>query len=174
MKLKESLKNLQLRATLTTENKLELAKLAQPLLTEDEYLSLIHKQFNRGLVGESIFKQLINCNFKNNNITGHDILINGEWYEFKYLGCGSKPSITETVRLSTETVAEFADRILNKYHATDTKGFIFYLNNDFIFNRLDWYFVSFKEVKKIIIGENPAIGEKVKLQSKNRVYRIII
>ena len=152
-------------------NYFEALERTEAYFTTDEFFALKFKRKNRGMVGEANFKKNEGDDRPFSN-SGADVIIDGVKYEFKYLGNGSKPSVTEKKRLQGETLENFAHRVIYGEYG-DVDKFALYFDDDYDITLNKCIITDHETMKQVIINENEKEGYKTRLTSKNRVIKTL-
>lgn len=141
---------------------MELAE--QGFINENQLDALLNKQMNKGIIAEGTLTTNLNINTTFDNKQGEDLIYRGIKIQFKYMGFGSSPSVTETKKKATETVEKFVDRVLEKYSEVDE--FWIYAENDLELDLNRIYALTKNQFKQFLITQNIKDNKKIRLTGK--------
>lgn len=141
---------------------IELAE--QGFINENQLDGLLNKQMNKGIIAEGTLVTSLNINTSFDNKQGEDLIYRGIKVQFKYMGYGSSPSVTETKKREDETVETFIDRVLEKYNRVDE--FWIYAENDMEMNLNNIYALTKNQFKQFLITQNIKNNKKIRLTGK--------
>jgi hypothetical protein len=145
---------------------LELAE--QGFINENQLDGLLNKQMNKGIIAEGTLVTNLNIRTSFDNKQGEDLIYRGIKVQFKFMGFGSSPSVTETKKQDDEEVETFVDRILKKYNKVDE--FWIYADNDLELDLNKMYMLTREQFKRFLFTQNIKNNKKIRLVGK-RILR---
>lgn len=142
----------------------------QGFINKQQLEGLLKKQMNKGIIAEGTLVRNLNINTSFDNKQGADLVYRGIKIQFKYMGFGSSPSVTETKKKATETTEAFIDRILKKYSEVDE--FWIYADNDLKLDLNKMFTLNKEEFKKFLMTQNIKNNKKIRLTGKNNLRKM--
>jgi len=127
------------------------------------------KRGNKGMLAEATLLKNLNIKDTFDNKQGADLTYRGIKIQFKYMGLGSSPSVTETKKRPDESKIEFVERILEKYDEVDE--YWIYLDNDLDIKLNKIYKLDTKEFKELLLTQNIKDNRKIRLTGKRKIKK---
>lgn len=151
-------------------NQVAIAKeLAELGYFTDEQAEGFKKRGNKGMLAEATLLKNLNIKDVFDNKQGADLTYRGLKIQFKYMGLGSSPSVTETKKKPNESKQEFINRILEKYNEVDE--YWIYLDNDLDITVNKIYKLDTKEFKELLLTQNIKDNKKIRLTGKRTIKK---
>jgi len=150
----------------------ELAKklLRENLISDKMAKSIINGRGNKGVLKESIVKLALGIEDTFDNHQGADFEYKGDKIQFKYVGCDSRPSATETKKNPDESKQEFVDRIVYTKYFEVTKFWIDFGELDKC-NINDIVVLTPLQFKEFLLDQNIKDNEKIRLSKKSSLNK---
>jgi len=150
----------------------ELAKrlLKENLISDKMAKSIMNGRGNKGILKESIVKLALGIEDTFDNHQGADFEYNGDKIQFKYVGCGSRPSATETKKIPGETEQAFVDRIVYTKYSEVTKFWIDFGELDKC-NINDIVVLTPLQFKEFLLDQNIKNNKKIRISKKSSLNK---
>jgi len=157
--------------TITREMQHEMAtRLAEKGYFTTEQANGFKKRGNKGMLAEMKLVEKLNINTTFDNKQGADLTIKGKKIQFKYMGLGSSPSVTETKKKPTESKQDFINRIVDE-HYKEVDEFWIYIDNDLEIHLERLVKLSINQFKDFLRIQNIKDNKKIRLSHKKELYK---
>jgi len=137
-------------------------------LTENQ-MNGFSKRGNKGIIAEMKAVEQLGIKTVFDNKPGTDFTYKGINIQFKYLGCNSNPSVTETKKAPTETPQQFINRIMEKYK--EVNEFWIYIENDLEINLNQIIKLTPEQFKEFLSIQTIKDNNKIRLAFKNHLRK---